>query len=308
MSSRAPIVLLEQSSNPVVSADAVKLSNVAAVSSYTFDVGNHYYGLDAHVEYVAGDLPIIITVPHGGYGVPDSIPDRTGGCHEHDYMTQELARELLLAFERRHGGRPHMVLNQLARVKLDMNRPEKDACEPCEAGIMAWRQFHAFVDRAKQQISERTPGGMGLVVDLHGQSHDHRHQLGYVLNAADLCCTDAALDDGSLHDKCTLRAACCSEHPRLSQVVRGLASLGALLESRDCPCVPSPSSPEPGDACKCYFNGGYNTKKAASPAIIALQIESAFVGARDSPENMSKFAGHLADSLMVFTSLHLQAR
>jgi hypothetical protein len=254
---------------------------------------------------------VIITVPHGGYGVPDAIPDRIGGCHEHDLATQELARELLLAFESRHGGQPHMIIALLARVKLDMNRGEEEAFEPgCDAARTVWQQFHGFVARAKAQVLEQGTG-LGLVVDLHGQSHDPRHQLGYILNRADFCCADADMDaDVALGAKCSLRAACHpgSEHNRLSQVVRGPTSLGAILESRGCPCVPSPSSPEVGKACECYFNGGYNTRTGASIHFIALQIESAVDGVRDTPSNIAKFAENLADSLMAFTALHLPPR
>jgi hypothetical protein len=125
-----------------------------------------------------------------------------------------------------------------------------------------------------------------LVVDLHGQSHDRRHQLGYVLNQADLeGHTDAQLDASkALRDKCSLRAAVALPSHRhaavddsaataagvprnngapLSSLVRGARSLGALLESLGHPCVPSPTSPHahlpPHGKKLTYFNGGYNT-------------------------------------------------
>ena len=44
------------------------------------------------VEFVPGTSPVVITVPHGGYERPETIADRTVGCMEHDYMSQELAR------------------------------------------------------------------------------------------------------------------------------------------------------------------------------------------------------------------------
>jgi len=139
-----------------------------------------------------------------------------------------------------------------------------------------------------------------LVVDLHGQSHDRRHQLGYVLNQADLeGHTDAQLDASeALRDKCSLRAVVAMPSrgdaavddvaataaagvPRnngtpLSSLVRGARSLGALLESLGHPCVPSPTSPHahlPPHGKLTYFNGGYNTCVHGSNLIGAAQRE-----------------------------------
>eukprot|EP01035_Chromulina_nebulosa_P041260 gene41260-55805_t len=42
--------------------------------------GQSYFGTERYVEYVAGDLPIVLTSPHGGRLKPDTIPDRTEGA------------------------------------------------------------------------------------------------------------------------------------------------------------------------------------------------------------------------------------
>ena len=38
-----------------------------------------YYGREKYIEYYAGNLPIILSVPHGGREVPSEIPDRSYG-------------------------------------------------------------------------------------------------------------------------------------------------------------------------------------------------------------------------------------
>lgn len=45
-----------------------------------------------YVERVSGSLPIVISVPHGGYLVPDDIPERSGlnCCVEPDHSTLEV--------------------------------------------------------------------------------------------------------------------------------------------------------------------------------------------------------------------------
>ncbi len=44
-----------------------------------------------YIEYIAGDLPIILSAPHGGDMVPEEIPDRTQGTTVRDSRTEELA-------------------------------------------------------------------------------------------------------------------------------------------------------------------------------------------------------------------------
>ena len=38
-----------------------------------------YYGREEYIEYHPGNIPIILSVPHGGWLIPDEIPDRTYG-------------------------------------------------------------------------------------------------------------------------------------------------------------------------------------------------------------------------------------
>ena len=75
--------------------------------------GESYFDANNYVEYMNGDLPVIISVPHGGYIEPDSIPDRNcNGCfYSIDEWTQELGREIYAAIIEMTGYHPHMVIN-----------------------------------------------------------------------------------------------------------------------------------------------------------------------------------------------------
>ena len=84
--------------------------------------GQSYFGTARHVEYIAGDLPLVITVPHGGRAQPADLPPRQKGVTVMDANTQELARELVAELERLSGGRVHLILSHLHRSRLDPNR------------------------------------------------------------------------------------------------------------------------------------------------------------------------------------------
>ena len=49
--------------------------------------GKVYLGADSYTEYVAGNLPLIITAPHGGTDSASDLPDRTEGTFTTDSNT-----------------------------------------------------------------------------------------------------------------------------------------------------------------------------------------------------------------------------
>ncbi len=79
------------------------------------------FGANNYTEYHTGNLPIIISVPHGGNLTPSTIPDRT--CNSAvtvtDANTIELAQQIDLAFVKATGCHPHIIYCNLKRSKLD---------------------------------------------------------------------------------------------------------------------------------------------------------------------------------------------
>ena len=52
-----------------------------STNAQTFIPGNSYFGKDKYIQYIAGNSPIILSAPHGGYLVPSTFPDRNcDGC------------------------------------------------------------------------------------------------------------------------------------------------------------------------------------------------------------------------------------
>jgi N-formylglutamate amidohydrolase len=263
--------------------------------------GQAYFGTDRYVEFLAGDLPIVLTSPHGGRLRPSSIPDRTEGVTEMDANTQELARAVADEFFARTGHRTALVASHLRRIKLDPNREIKEAAAGRPAAERAWREFHADIEEALAAAVARH--GFAFIVDLHGHAHPMpRIELGYALESRQLNQSDAAFDAAGLIQLTTIRDLAARLGGSPSALLRGPASLGDLFATRGIRAVPSPQEPQPGPGP--YFSGGYIVRRHAAdpstPKVDGLQIETYRVGLRDTAANRAKFAKAAVDSLTIF--------
>lgn len=282
--------------------------------------GESYYGANDYIEYIAGDLPIILSAPHGGdlepMSVPDRSADRCGGAATtvQDRNTRQLVLAMREALLERFGGHAHVVINHLHRRKLDANRALPEAACGDEDAERAWHEFQAYLDRARSAVRQRH--GRGWHMDMHGHGHEiQRLELGYLLERSDLALDDETLSatDAYLEESSIQTLAAASDLP-FAALLRGETSIGALYEARGIPAVPSPAAPSPGDDP--YFTGGYNTVRhtcgeAATSAggqaggdICGVQIEANFTGVRDTETNRARFAEVTAEVLDAFLTAH----
>ena len=283
-------------------SNGVSINFTATANAGT--AGIAYFGASQYIEYIAGDLPIIISAPHGGTLVPASIPDRTTGETVRDTNTEELARAIGTAFFNRLGKRPHLIICRLRRTKLDANREIVEAAQGNREAQRAWFEWHAYINAAKSRASTDFP--RGLYMDLHGHGHDiDRLELGYLLSGSQLQQSNAALDNGVLHASTSIYTLVLSSGKTLSQLLRGPQSLGTLFEQEGVPAVPSSGQPDPGGAD--YFSGGYNTDRHGSRGggvISGFQLESHFPGVRDNATNRAAFAENVVDVFLTYFSAH----
>ena len=289
-----------QSLEARVSSLAVEFTSTATRPT----AGTAISGSSSHVEWIPGDLPIIITAPHGGTLVPPEIPDRTVGTTTRDLNTEELAREIVAAFAARLGKRPHLIVCLLHRRKLDANREIVEAAAGNAIAERAWREYHGFIEASAAEVRRGT--GMGFYIDLHGHGHDiQRLELGYLVNASKLALTDAQLALDLTMQGSSLWPIHVTTGISFPAVLRGSSSLGADLEAAGYPSVPSPANPSPGN--NPYFEGGYSTERHGTSAdrrFAGLQIEANFDGVRDSAASRSAFATALVRAIESFLGAH----
>ncbi len=236
-----------------------------------------------YIEYRTGNYPLIITVPHGGRLTVDSMVVRTKeNCpdeqfwNSYDEHTPELGDLIDSIVFARTGKYPYLVIPQLKRKYIDMNRPLEFAVPFLnKSSEIVYNQFHNFISEAKKSITQSY--GAGLLLDIHAHGHKiHRIELGYQLSDSVINLSDGLLDahghdkESSIHNL----SQKVKDSQSFSQILRGNNSFGTILKSYGIECIPNKWSPSPGNAS--YFNGGYVTRFHGSRdggSIDAIQLE-----------------------------------
>jgi N-formylglutamate amidohydrolase len=261
-----------------------------------------------YIRVESGQLPIILSAPHGGYLAPGSMKDRScAGCTLiPDDFTLELTEELARALFDATGKRPYSVINLLDRIKLDANRDIGEAADGDPSAEAAWLAYHDALTAARAQVTAQF--GKGLVLDIHGHGHDiQRLELGYLPDEEELRVSDADLN-ASRGSRNTFNSLV-ANNPNgytFAEIIRGPKSLGQLYENRGYPAVPSQSTPFPlvGEP---YFAGGYITQRHGSRnggSIDAVQIEANRHGVRHTADQRRAFADSTAKVLIDFFEHH----
>ena len=287
------IIILINSSQIILTQD------LYPVGKYQFDAG--------FVEYTQGNLPLIISVPHGGYEKPENIPERMGQVAKNqDIYTIEIAYEMIQRINNLSGKIPYVIINHLHRTRLDANRNIEEAARGDTNAEKIWLAYHFRINRAKNEILEQY--GKGIFIDLHGHRHEaDRLELGYLLSGEELRLDKDLLDEGLLNEFTSIRHLLENNSLGLSftELIQGTYSLGALLSAKGQVCVPGNNLlyPEPNEF---FFSGGYNITRHGSSyggTIDGIQIEID-LHTRSDEYLQKKAADDIALSLIEFLSIH----
>lgn len=202
-----------------------------------FDTSGNEY-----IEYIPGNMPVIISAPHGGvkqsgqtiggtfYPDNDSaLPDRGCGTNERDDNTDILIREIQQSVFDQTGCYPYIIINNLHRSKLDPNREQNEATCGDSDALFYWNAFHGFIDQASTDVMSKW--GKGLYIDLHGQSHSvPRIEAGYNISASDLNNTTANHLNSVSNSTITNLVSNNLGNLTQEELVRGPNSLGGIFK------------------------------------------------------------------------------
>ena len=269
------------------------------------------YGNNQYIEYHVGNLPIVISVPHGGKTTPANIPDRicNNAVTVTDAYTIELAQQIDSSFLAATGCHPHLIYCNLKRSKLDCNRNREDgACGNAEAET-SWNEFHDFIDAA-QETAQHQFDGKALYIDLHGHGHTiQRLELGYLLYGDELAKPDSILNTNQYIDYSSIQNLVSNNINSFShtELLRGKYAFGTLMGNAGYPSVPSVQIPFP-QAGEDYFSGGYNcanhTSYAINNSVNGFQLECNYTNVRDSDAHRKLFADSLVSVIIHYLAVH----
>lgn len=244
-------------------------------------VGVSQFGEHEYIEYIPGNLPIVLSSPHGGPKgnrqsdgtigpTVTNIPERDcsgfgTSCRTiNDYNTAVLTQAIVDSFFEKTGCYPHAVINQLARRKLDANREIEEAAMGNESAEIAFHEYHSFMETARDRI--RQDYSRGLFLGIHGHGHDERHiQVGYLIDENDLALANSELNSTRLVNKSSIKKLVSDNLQGLSHsaLLQGGQAFGTMLQNLGLTSIPSQQSPEPYMEIS-FFEGGYNLARYGS--------------------------------------------
>jgi N-formylglutamate amidohydrolase len=133
-----------------------------------------------HTTFQSGNVPILITVPHGGNDAPANVDARTtsysGFVTSRELHLRDIAVALANELDTTHGITPYMVIGESHRQYIDYNRDEtiavsgglNQAYEDADANTY-YDEYHGRIAGYVSTIKSNH-GGSGLLIDLHGAS------------------------------------------------------------------------------------------------------------------------------------------
>jgi N-formylglutamate amidohydrolase len=235
------------------------------------------------VSTTSGQLPIILSAPHGGQEAIPGISQRQGSGVERfnvgrDTRTDELAELVALELEKRLNAKPFGVIARFERKYLDVNRSSDAAFESGEVKGH-YETYHGALREFTQRVKAQWGGG--LLLDIHGEGADA-----------------AAIYRGTLNGKTVKSLLQRFGAPALS----GKQSVLGQMASKGYKVLPSNGAKDK----ETRYLGGYIVQSYGSHqalGIDAIQLE--FGGTLRSRANLERTARDLAHSIEVFAREYL---
>lgn len=242
--------------------------------------------------YQKGDLPILLTAPHGGQAAVPNVPIRSGKNPQTgqkikqfwraaDDGTLEIVRQVSDNIYQLIGARPYIVIADFSRKYIDANRP---------AGLRAYENpnaqpyydfYHSRIREYIQEIKQRF-GAHAILVDVHGQGVDG--STVYRGTCDHLTVKKLIARDGN-------------------DAFTGPLSILGVLAQKGNTIYPKNNDQESDEDSN--FSGGYTVQAYGSHnqnGIDALQLENGWELRRDG---RAKFSKDLADALVQFYGAYL---
>jgi len=129
--------------------------------------------LNEYIEFNQGNLPLIISVPHGGTLTVESIPKRSDGVLGIDKGTIEFARDLINKIETLKSKTSSYIISKVHRSKIDLNRSENGAFN--QNSLLAREIYTFYHNKIRDLILNNLRiYNYSLLIDIHGFEANNR--------------------------------------------------------------------------------------------------------------------------------------
>lgn len=237
----------------------------------------------ALVSAQRGNIPIIITAPHGGMVRVAGSKDRSkdgGAVTVRDEQTAQVAWLVAQRITEKAGGKPFVIIAQFSRKDADANRAAGEAYEN-EAAKREYDAFHVQVAGAVAEC--RAAFGHAILIDLHGQAKEPGAIVRGTKNGA------------------TVKSLLASHG---NAAIVGPDSVFGRLKAAGYRVLPELGKVEEGLAKETFFDGGYIVGHYGSNnegGVDAIQIEMG----KQRQESPIKLSEDLGDAIAAFYKAYL---
>ncbi|MFX0033269.1 MAG: N-formylglutamate amidohydrolase [Candidatus Hodarchaeota archaeon] len=125
------------------------------------------------IEYHKGNIPLILSISHGGKIKIEEIPTRTEGIIGADKKTISMAFELIKSIEDIYQSKgsakkgPSYILSKIHRSKIDLNRIESEAYDV--TSILAGQIYQNYHNKIEELIHYNLKRfNRSIMIDIHG--------------------------------------------------------------------------------------------------------------------------------------------
>ncbi len=250
------------------------------------------FATDEFLQIQRGELPILITAPHGGSLAIPGVPKRTGPEAElksgkfvtgQDTRTFELATATAKQVLELAGKPPYLVAFKAHRQYADVNRPAKEGVED-EKARLVHAAFHGQVREFVDELRKKFPQG-ALLLDIHGQAASAETIYRGTQNGTTVLKLVEKHGAGALTGE--------------ASILGYLAAKGIKVEPPNTP----PGTPPETQA----FGGGYIVRSYGSHTtngVDAIQLEFGASFRTDAPKREAT-AKFLAEAIKAYTEQYL---
>ncbi len=126
---------------------------LVVIASFTFYFKTSPLKLQSNlIEYYPGNIPLIISVPHDGIVSPHQAITRTLGnvIYDRDANTSKVASSMYKIMKNKYHKYPHVIINKIHRMNVDMNRSLKGACNGGEVNEAYWHLYHNKIKQIRK--------------------------------------------------------------------------------------------------------------------------------------------------------------